>query len=213
MTSPSPPNPPPTQALTPTNGARERRGEGTLQELELQESMLVECVQLASQLHRHAESCATVLSAAGSREPSGAACEAAGIRAAPKGSAVTTIGIGLSGVRVVDVLIDGPAFRSEKIEIGDEILSVDGVAVTASTLNSHLIGCDVPQTTVALTVTRKRGGHGGEALRINVAIKRMACAEIAWKRYMFELIGRLLAAAEARGTGEGRSHRSLLHLI
>lgn len=163
--------------------------------LERQGTMLLDCIRLASELSQSAASCAGVLAIAGSRDPPSTVASELALESLRNtwSASVTTLGIGLSGVRVVDVLIDGPADRSGLIEVGDDILEVDGARVTSGTINRYLVGCDVPQTLVALTV-RKTDGR-----EVGVHIKRMASADIAWKRCMFEALGMLVAAAESRG--------------
>ena len=146
---------------------------------------------------------------AGSRDPPGALASQLALESVSRtlSAYVTTLGIGLSGVKVVDVLVDGPADKSGVIEVGDEIVQVDGVGVTGATLNRFLIGTDVPQTTVALTLRKTDEG------RAHVAIKRMASSEVAWKRCMFETLGKLVASADARGSGDdAAAAKSLMSL-
>ena len=68
------------------------------------------------------------------------------------GEAATTCGIVLDGETIGDASIGGPAYASAQLERGDRITQVDGEDVTADTIGTALIGCDVPGSEVTLKV-------------------------------------------------------------
>ena len=66
------------------------------------------------------------------------------------------------GLLLKDTLIDhlvvgGPAAQSKLLHQGDKILRVDGIAVTKDNILRHLIGSDIPGSTVCITVAKLKG--------------------------------------------------------
>ena len=112
----------------------------------------------------------------------------------------------LHGNKVENTLIGGPAFGN--IMKGDILVKVDGNPVTEDNILSELRGNDTPGTEVVLTVRRVRPDDAGPLLKIpterspfaspdlsvdadeseeiDVSITRMATAEIADRRKMFD---------------------------
>jgi hypothetical protein len=66
------------------------------------------------------------------------------------------VGIVLTGTLVDQTVIGGPAHSSKIIFPGDAILKIDGIIVTSENIRSQLLGCDIPGSTVILTL-----GKGG----------------------------------------------------
>jgi hypothetical protein len=52
--------------------------------------------------------------------------------------------IGLDGVIITSMTVDGPAYNCGLLDLGDLILSVDGVAVHDQNINEALTGSDIP---------------------------------------------------------------------
>ena len=112
----------------------------------------------------------------------------------------------LHGNKVENTLIGGPAFGN--IMKGDILVKVDGNPVTEDNILSELRGNDIPGTEVVLTVRRVRpddadpllkipterspfaspdwSDEDDESEEIDVSITRMATAEIADRRKMFD---------------------------
>ena len=107
----------------------------------------------------------------------------------------STCGIMLSGNRIDNLVIGGPAFNSGKLAKNDEIIRVDGaVCSTHEQMLELLSGNDEPNTPVTLTILRQ--GNGAVD---NVTLTRMANEEIADKRALFELFTKLKDSAERLG--------------
>ena len=60
----------------------------------------------------------------------------------------------LSGTRIDHIVVGGPAFRSGKLDNGDSILRVDGVDATTDTIHDLLIGTDIPDSTVLVSIQK-----------------------------------------------------------
>jgi len=97
-----------------------------------------------------------------------------------------TVGLMLSGTKVDNLLIGGPAMECGHVQKGDRILKVDGQAVDGNNVDTMLLGNDVPGSLVKLIVAK--GDTGAEE---EVVIHRMATAKIADKRRMFELFSEI----------------------
>jgi hypothetical protein len=52
----------------------------------------------------------------------------------------------------IDGLASGPAFNSRQIKAGDTILKIDNKAVSPENILTHLVGVDVPGSSVKLLV-------------------------------------------------------------
>ena len=55
---------------------------------------------------------------------------------------------------IESMVVGGPAFNCQQLDRGDELLLVDGEAVTDANRNLLLIGGDVPGSAVTLTVRK-----------------------------------------------------------
>jgi C-terminal processing protease CtpA/Prc len=83
------------------------------------------------------------------------------------------VGIILHGIVIDNVIVGGPAYDSKLLEKGDAILQVDRVDVSAQNIQQFMVGSDVPESTVILTV-RKASGR-----IIDVVLKRISASVIA----------------------------------
>ena len=68
-----------------------------------------------------------------------------------------TLGLGLLGCNIDEMVIGGPAHSCGKLARGDVIEEIDGVAVNNDDITTHLVGTDEPGSVVTLKV--KRGGE------------------------------------------------------
>jgi hypothetical protein len=111
-------------------------------------------------------------------------------------SSKCTVGIMLHGTKIENTLIGGPSYGI--LEKGDFIVSIDGENVTDENVYEKLKGCDVPGTEVLIIV--ERSGNTSltsvrsvndcdhlDSRKIEVSVSRMATAEIADRRRMFDL--------------------------
>ncbi len=107
-----------------------------------------------------------------------------------------TVGIMLHGVKVENTLIGGPSFGL--LEKGDIIVRIDGEYVSEADVFEKLKGCDIPGSQVLITVERLgsnsplsvkslRDFDGLDTREVDVKVTRMATAEIADRRRMFDL--------------------------
>ena len=64
------------------------------------------------------------------------------------------MGIILNGLTIDSVVIGSPAHYSKLLARGDVLMKIDGVVATQENVRSLFIGCDVPGTTVILTVLK-----------------------------------------------------------
>jgi hypothetical protein len=107
-----------------------------------------------------------------------------------------TVGIMLHGVKVENTLIGGPSFGL--LEKGDIIVRIDGDYVSEADVFEKLKGCDIPGSQVLITVERLgsssplsvkslRDFDGLDTREVEVMVTRMATAEIADRRRMFDL--------------------------
>jgi C-terminal processing protease CtpA/Prc len=92
-----------------------------------------------------------------------------------------TIGIMLSGARVDNLVVGGPAYTTS-LEKGDEIVLIDGVGVEVDDMPAAIIGADLPGSIVILTI--KKAGSGDMK---DVEVVRVESRELADKRRLFEL--------------------------
>ena len=99
-----------------------------------------------------------------------------------KGSSMSTVGIMLTGCQVDNLLIGGPACNSGQLEKGDLVVSIDGNEVTDENIHGLLVGEDKPGSTVMIAVQKARTGQVHM-----VKLERIASAEIADRRRLFEL--------------------------
>jgi hypothetical protein len=107
-----------------------------------------------------------------------------------------TVGIMLHGKKIENTLIGGPSFGI--LEKGDFIVSIDGENVSEENVYEKLKGCDIPGTEVSITVERCGNTTSSsvrslsdfeqlDSRKIEVSVSRMATAEIADRRRMFDL--------------------------
>eukprot|EP00960_Hanusia_phi_P072511 767804-Hanusia_phi.AAC.5 len=92
-----------------------------------------------------------------------------------------TLGIGLLGCNIDELVIGGPAHSCGKLARGDVIEEIDGVAVNNDNITTQLVGADEPGSVVTLKV--RRGNEGSS----EVTLTRTASETIADKRQIFEL--------------------------
>jgi hypothetical protein len=128
-----------------------------------------------------------------------------------------TVGLMLSGARIENLVIGGPAFVSGKLDRDDEIMRVDGIECeTVEGLHRLLRGSDRPGSSLLLTVKKAstvKARPGSDCLRKsasehatdapvfgmrerqgrveNVQLLRMATAHIQDRRQLFELFATL----------------------
>jgi hypothetical protein len=107
-----------------------------------------------------------------------------------------TVGIMLHGTKIENTLVGGPSFGL--LEKGDVIICIDGEHVTGDNVSEKLRGCDIPGTEVLVTVERcgnpspisvksRSDFDQLDTRKFDVPILRMATAEIADRRRMFDL--------------------------
>ena len=92
-----------------------------------------------------------------------------------------TIGIMLSGARVDNLVVGGPAYNTS-LQKGDEIVLIDGAGMEVDDMPAAIIGADLPGSIVILTV--KKAGSGDIK---DVDVVRVESRELADKRRLFEL--------------------------
>lgn len=63
----------------------------------------------------------------------------------------------LKGVFVENIVVDGPAYRTQELSRGDKVVEVDGVEIDEFTIKDALVGNDMPGTTVKVLV--EKGGE------------------------------------------------------
>mmetsp|Transcript_5239 Transcript_5239/g.18667 ORF Transcript_5239/g.18667 Transcript_5239/m.18667 type:complete len:697 (-) Transcript_5239:50-2140(-) len=64
------------------------------------------------------------------------------------GYTIGSLGIALDGCTIVGIIEDGPAFQSEKLNLGDKIVKVDEVLVTESSIISAIAGGEEEQVVI-----------------------------------------------------------------
>ena len=96
----------------------------------------------------------------------------------------STVGIMLNDCVVDNLVVGGPAFNSRQIQPGDSILKIDGKAVSPDNILTHLVGPDIPGSTVIITVSKKGGASK------DIALKRMDTVIIAGRLKLFDLFTR-----------------------
>jgi hypothetical protein len=96
---------------------------------------------------------------------------------------ITTLGIMFDERTCVveNVLVGGPAFKSQKVFKGDTILSIDGQDASQGDLATMLRGTDKPDSTVTIGLKKVSGNLE------DVKLQRMVSSHLAEKREMFEL--------------------------
>ena len=73
-------------------------------------------------------------------------------RAPGTGSSQCTVGLMLNECTIDDTLPGSPAHVSQKLKAGDIITAVDGDPVTKENVLAAIRGCDIPGTSVVITV-------------------------------------------------------------
>jgi C-terminal processing protease CtpA/Prc len=104
----------------------------------------------------------------------------------------------LHGTRIEETLIGGPSFGV--LFKGDDILKIDGKPVSSDDIVDALRGPDIPGTKVLLTIQRHISSMdlsrdpdddelliSGTVTEMTVELTRMATAEIADRRRLFDL--------------------------
>lgn len=92
-----------------------------------------------------------------------------------------TVGMMLVGTKLDNMVVGAPAFNSQKLRKGDQLLKVDDTDVEGEDLHDLLIGSDVPGSFVRITVMR----NNSEVFE--VTLMRAATSAIADNVRMFEL--------------------------
>jgi C-terminal processing protease CtpA/Prc len=69
------------------------------------------------------------------------------------------VGLVLNGLQITDIVVGGPAYTCKQLDRGDLILKVDGKDVTLQGSRDALIGCDLPGSSVTITVQKGSGPH------------------------------------------------------
>jgi septal ring factor EnvC (AmiA/AmiB activator) len=105
----------------------------------------------------------------------------------------TTVGIAFDDKScvIVNVLVGGPAFNSNKVFKGDKIVSIDGVPVTGGDIIAKLTGSDIPGSVVTIGLHRKDSNSVEE-----VKLLRMDNKQIGDKRQLFQLFTKLIDKAQ-----------------
>ena len=105
----------------------------------------------------------------------------------------TTVGIAFDDKScvIVNVLVGGPAFNSNKVFKGDKIVSIDGVPVTGGDIIAKLTGSDIPGSVVTIGLQRKDSNSVEE-----VKLLRMDNKQIGDKRQLFQLFTKLIDKAQ-----------------
>ena len=103
----------------------------------------------------------------------------------------STVGLMLNDLCIYNMVIGGPAYKCKQLEVGDEIVKVDGVKVSTDRFDDFqkaLIGSDVPGSSVSITVRKpSEDGLTFDGKEVTVMLRRMAREEMADHVKMFEL--------------------------
>jgi len=106
-------------------------------------------------------------------------------------AAKATVGVMLNDLVIHNMVVGGPAYKCKQLEVGDEIIKVDGVEVSADRFEEFqkaLIGDDVPGSTLTLTVRKQPEEESSVSEKeVTVKLRRMAREEMADHVKMFEL--------------------------
>ena len=117
------------------------------------------------------------------------------------------LGFSVLGTHVEDMNPWGPAHLSEMLDVGDEILEVDGAATTMDNIAMLMLGNGAPETVVHLTVQRAKGG-GVE----KVSIPRMFSPLVSVSDDLFatlhSVLSKIQAAHKIVSSGEGGARGS-----
>jgi len=124
-----------------------------------------------------------------------------------KGNTLSTVGIMLTGCKIDNLLIGGPACNSAQLDKGDVILTIDGISVLDDNIHDLLVGEDLPGSTVRIGVQKVRTNQIHE-----VSMVRVASSEIADRRRLFELFTALKSSAQKEQTA-GSTSRSFASSI
>ena len=84
--------------------------------------------------------------------------DAAGLSAEDGPPPCTTVGIMFRDLTIDNLWVGGPAYATGQLAHGDEVVAVDGAAVSRETLAAALIGSDVPGSEVELRVRKAATG-------------------------------------------------------
>jgi hypothetical protein len=102
------------------------------------------------------------------------------------------LGFSVLGTHVDDINPWGPAHLSEMLDVGDEILEVDGAATTMDNIAMLMLGDGAPETVVHLTVQRAKGA-GVE----KVSIPRMFSPLVSVSEDLFATLQSVLSKIHA----------------
>jgi len=122
------------------------------------------------------------------------------------------LGFSVLGTHVDDINPWGPAHLSEMLDVGDEILEVDGAATTMDNIAMLMLGDGAPETVVHLTVQRAKGA-GVE----KVSIPRMFSPLVSVSEDLFatlqSVLSKIHAAHKIISSGERGARAAYLPLI
>jgi C-terminal processing protease CtpA/Prc len=96
----------------------------------------------------------------------------------------------MDGARIERIVVGGPAYISEQLNVGDIILEVNGRKVTSKYLHEGLFGVDVPGTKIIVKV-RKEGPVQPQTREAEVVLIRMPAEQLAGRRRLFELLNKV----------------------
>jgi hypothetical protein len=108
-----------------------------------------------------------------------------------------TVGLMLNDLTIHGMVVGGPAFKSRQVLVGDRIIAVDGKRVGLDDYEEALVGSDVPDSEVILTVYRESDGAERE-----ISLRRMPRVQMADHVKMFELFTQLGGLAVDSGSDE-----------
>jgi hypothetical protein len=95
----------------------------------------------------------------------------------------------MNGARIEGIIVGGPAYNSEQLNVGDVILEVNGRKVTTQFLHEGLFGVDIPGTKVIIKVQKN-----GQTREAEVVLIRMPAEQLAGRRRLFELLNKMKVA-------------------
>jgi hypothetical protein len=118
------------------------------------------------------------------------------------GASKATVGLMLDGCAIDNLLIGGPGHNCGALKKGDIIVAVDNQPVDSDNVLDSIVGSDTPGSSVILTL-KKIDFDNDFSLPdfysdqfFSVELVRMATAEIAERRRLFELFTALKAKAK-----------------
>jgi len=118
------------------------------------------------------------------------------------GASKATVGLMLDGCAIDNLLIGGPGHKCGALKKGDIIVAVDNQPVDSDNVLDSIVGSDTPGSSVILTLKKIDSDHDFSLPDFysdqffSVELVRMATAEIAERRRLFELFTALKAKAK-----------------